>query len=295
MKKILFIAVIGFTLLFSACTKYNDGTQLPYVEELTGDDELTELVTSADWKTTSIAEGIVWKYFHFPNIFTSRQYITVFDIDMSKNIKLDIAHAGQGNFFTTSEAGELSQADAAINGSYFGTTYGNNTTYFKKGGVKVTPTVAGFDSFRENAAFTISTSGQPGIVRKPSGGWDQVSAPTMLAAGPLLVYDGQLVPQLVHVFNTARHPRTVVGITENNHMLMVVVDGRSSQSQGLTTVQLSELMLSLGCVQAMNMDGGGSSTAWTQPHGVVNHPTDNGIFDNEGQREVSTVIVATAP
>ena len=73
-------------------------------------------------------------------------------------------------------------------------------------------------------------------------------------------------------------------------MIVVVVDGRSSQSQGLTIPQLSSLMKALGCVSAVNYDGGGSSTAWVKGEGVVNFPSDNGKFDHEGERAVATVF-----
>jgi exopolysaccharide biosynthesis protein len=49
-------------------------------------------------------------------------------------------------------------------------------------------------------------------------------------------------------------------------------------------------MLALGCRSAVNMDGGGSSTAWVNGNGVVNHPTDNGLFDHQGERGVATVF-----
>ena len=102
--------------------------------------------------------------------------------------------------------------------------------------------------------------------------------------------DGKELTQLEVAFNTARHPRTAVGITADNKMIVVVVDGRSSQSQGLTIPQLSQLMAALGCTQALNLDGGGSSTAWVRGEGVVNFPSDNGKFDHEGERGVATVF-----
>src|SRR5690606_10323465 len=73
-------------------------------------------------------------------------------------------------------------------------------------------------------------------------------------------------------------------------LMVVVVDGRSSQSQGLTIPQLSSLMEALGCTSALNYDGGGSSTAWVKNEGIVNFPSDNGKFDHEGERGVATVF-----
>jgi exopolysaccharide biosynthesis protein len=294
MKKILFILFISTLYIFSGCKKYEDGTQLPYVvENVDTDKALKDLIDNTPWVVKNVNDAIVWKYYQFPNIFDSRQYINIFDIDLSKNVKFDIPYTSTADLFTASEAGEENHADIATNGSYFGNNYGGSTVYFRHNGTVVTQTVPNFDSFRENAAITFSVLNKPSIVKKPSGGWDQVNAPYVLAGGPLLVYEGQLVGQLNQVFNTTRHPRTIIGITADNHMLMLVVDGRSSQSQGLTTVQASELMMALGCTSAINMDGGGSSTAWVKDEGVVNHPTDNGKFDHDGQRPLGTAIIVT--
>ena len=53
-------------------------------------------------------------------------------------------------------------------------------------------------------------------------------------------------------------------------------------------------MQALGAVDAMNFDGGGSSTAWINTHGIVNYPSDNKKFDHEGERGVATVITFTS-
>ncbi len=125
---------------------------------------------------------------------------------------------------------------------------------------------------------------------KPAGGWGTLSATAALAGGPLLMQNGQVLEQLNVDFNTSRHPRTAVGLTKDNKLIVAVIDGRSSQSQGLTIPQLGELMAALGCTSALNYDGGGSSTAWVKGEGVVNYPSDNGKFDHEGERAVATVF-----
>src|SRR5690606_25403065 len=128
MTRLFYILFIAFTL-FSACKKYDDGTQLPYVPEATTDKELTDLLEETAWNTAQVADGMIWKHFQFPSIFDSRQYINIFDIDLNKNPKFDIPYTSTADFFTVSEAGEQNQADIAINGSYFGTTYGGSTVY----------------------------------------------------------------------------------------------------------------------------------------------------------------------
>ena|GEM_PF-507310 len=60
----------------------------------------------------------------------------------------------------------------------------------------------------------------------------------------------------------SRHPRTALGYHSPGHYSIVVVDGRSSDSQGVRIVQLAQIMKDLGCVKAYNMDGGDSSQSY---------------------------------
>jgi hypothetical protein len=83
-----------------------------------------------------------------------------------------------------------------------------------------------------------------------------------------------------------KNPRTAVGITASGGIILMVVDGRSSGSNGLTLYQLGREMKALGAVNAVNLDGGGSATMWIKGMGVVNHPTDS-----TGERPVSNAIV----
>lgn len=71
------------------------------------------------------------------------------------------------------------------------------------------------------------------------------------------------------------HPRTGIGFTaDGKKLIMMVIDGRSAISNGARTGQLSDIMLYAGASRAMNMDGGGSSTCYTQALGIRNIPSD---------------------
>jgi hypothetical protein len=74
-------------------------------------------------------------------------------------------------------------------------------------------------------------------------------------------------------FASNRHPRTAVGVTRDGHFLLVVVDGRQITSRGATLREMAQLMMELGCVEAINLDGGGSSTLVVRGL-VVNSPSD---------------------
>ncbi len=74
-------------------------------------------------------------------------------------------------------------------------------------------------------------------------------------------------------------------------IIILVADGRHDEAVGLTLRELAKVLLDLGCVDAVNLDGGGSSTMYIRDRGVVNHPSGNRRFDHEGERAVRTVIM----
>lgn len=288
MKKNFLYSLMLIFLVFS-CSNKEEGLQLPYDYSKVEKDNLKDILAKADWKTKEVSAGVMWKYYQFPQIFESRQYINILEIDLTKGLKIEIPYVKSG-FLKTSAAATGNNALVAFNGSYFNTTTGGSTVFFKNDGQVVNNTVSGFTAYRENGAVVLNNVGEPRVVGKPSSGWQGLTEPVVLAGGPLLLLDGKELTQLVVDFNTTRHPRTALGITADKKMIVVVVDGRSSQSQGLTIPQLSQLMTALGCTQAINLDGGGSSTAWVKGEGVVNFPSDNGKFDHEGERGVATVF-----
>ena len=112
----------------------------------------------------------------------------------------------------------------------------------------------------------------------------------MISSGPLLISGGEPETFKDVKFNTNRHPRTAVGILADGSKVFVVVDGRSSKSQGATMEEMQKIMLWLGCTDALNLDGGGSSTMVVRGR-IVNHPCDNKAFDSEGERSVANAII----
>jgi hypothetical protein len=120
-------------------------------------------------------------------------------------------------------------------------------------------------------------------------GWDNY--PTILGAGPQLVDNGQ-----VHIGNegfrsdvTAVGPRTAVGVDKDGKYLLVVAEGRRPlASVGLTLNEMGATMLSLGAVNAINFDGGGSS-AMAINGKLVNKPSDG------YERQVSNVMMVLKP
>lgn len=74
---------------------------------------------------------------------------------------------------------------------------------------------------------------------------------------------------------SGRHPRTCIGHSADGHrVIMMVIDGRSSVSAGVTTSMLADVMRYAGADEAVNIDGGGSSTFYTEALGVLNRTSD---------------------
>jgi len=93
--------------------------------------------------------------------------------------------------------------------------------------------------------------------------------------GAFTVLDNNVVPAFSGAHCTARHPRTIAGFSEDERTLfMVVVDGRSSSSRGMTCAELGNLMQGMGAWNAISLDGGGSTAMWVRNKGVVNNPSD---------------------
>ena len=83
----------------------------------------------------------------------------------------------------------------------------------------------------------------------------------------------------------ASNPRTAIGLIDKNHFVLVVSDGRTSESTGLSVYQLATFMQSLGVKTAYNLDGGGSSTMVFNGQ-LVNKPTTTGRISERGVSDI---------
>ena len=114
----------------------------------------------------------------------------------------------------------------------------------------------------------------------------------LIGGRPRLVKDGRImgVCEPDESEFCGRNPRTAVGVTEAGELLMVTVDGRSEESAGATMVELAQLMYDLGAVDALNLDGGGSTTMVVGGQ-IVNDPSWH-----DGERRVtSSLLILPGP
>lgn len=248
-------------------------------------------VAQAPWTTKRVGKSIQWKAHHFSDLFGSRQYINVLEMDMTnKLLKADLIFAPKG-LIHTSDVGKKNKASAAINGGFFKRD-GSSSFFLKKGGRILQGEVRRSKEIPQHGAVSIY-QGKLSIITRPEGGWQTSLIPTLLASGPLLLKDGSPVKPSDTPFNNRRHPRTAIGTTPDGRVIAVVIDGRHGNSQGATIEELSLIMRALGCNEALNLDGGGSSTMWVEGYGVVNHPSDNRNWDSKGERAVANVLLFT--
>ena len=144
------------------------------------------------------------------------------------------------------------------------------------------------------AAPTPNTQAAPAPAPTKAGGMRYDSLLAGLGGGPMLVKGGSLrYTYDEEVFfgsgvdGDATNPRTAVGVTASNHVIMLTADGRQAASYGVTLPELAQILMSLGCVEAMNLDGGGSTQMAAKTYAgyaYVNVPSET--------RAVPTILAA---
>lgn len=131
------------------------------------------------------------------------------------------------------------------------------------------------------------------VIRYQCEGFDWSKVDQLIGGGPFLVRDGAIstdvdAEKFKSDFTAKRHPRSAVGKTLDGDFWFVAVDGRQSMSDGATIRELGEIMARLGCRDAINLDGGGS-TDMNVLGVTVNRPSD-GV-----ERPVANAILFFGP
>ena len=215
-------------------------------------------------------------------------YFADIQVSSAEYLKTALAQNTYGTNITakTSETAAANNAILAINGDHYGA---NSTGYVIKNGILYR------DAVRDNTSYgdlVIYADGSFEIVYE-----DEVTAQelidkgvvNLLAFGPSLVEDGEIVVDTSTEIGRAMasNPRTAIGIIDENHYIIVIADGRTTESEGLSLYQMAEIMKEYGATTAYNLDGGGSSTLYFNGQ-VINNPTTNGNTISE--RAVSDIV-----
>lgn len=223
------------------------------------------------------------------SITTVREYETeiyLVDIQVSNANALKAAFAensyGRNIKETTSQMAEENQAVLAINGDYYG---------FRNKGFVVRNGVLYRDTVNERTeALVIDSNGDFTIVEEEQSSAQELvenGAQQILSFGPALIQNGEIsVTEEEEVGQAMQsNPRTAIGQIGENHYMIIVADGRTEESEGLSLYELAEVFQNAGTSVAYNLDGGGSSTLWFNGQ-VINQPTEKGT----GERSVSDIL-----
>ncbi len=252
------------------------------------------------WATKEVSPGVQLSHKYFSSLFHAPENINMINIDLADTtLKISIAY-NDSLLEAVSEFGKADNAIAAVNGNFFNTHIGGSVCFLKVDGRVVNHTHDELDGtlylpWLDSAALAIGKRVEI-IIRPPGTGWYQnhYDFPTIISAGPLLIWNSRIVRQQMHKFNDTRYSRTGVGLTKDDHLLLLAVDGNAKESAGVSIPEFAQLFKALKCVSALNFDGGGSTTMWVSgepENGVVSHPTDNKKYDHAGERKVANAIL----
>lgn len=188
---------------------------------------------------------------------------------------------------STSAYARDANLSAAMNGGFWG-LFGQGAEGLAAGGGQIW----GSDD-AEHGFFAVTATGRA-FVSPPS---DVVQASRRritdgVSGRPMIVDSGRIATELYTFPRTfSREPRSAVGVSgDGRKVILVTVDGRRATSRGGTLTEMAELMIELGAVRAINLDGGGSTTMYVGGEGgVVNRPSRG------WEREVINHIGVLAP
>ena len=243
----------------------------------------TATVTDSSYKDDNISVNL-----SETTVNNTQVYVADITLSSSDYLKTAFAQNAYGTNVTakTSVTAADNNAILAVNGDYYGA---NSTGYVIRNGVVYRDTVREDSS---NGDLAIYKDGSFKVIYE-----DQISAEqlandgvvNLLAFGPALVENGEIaVDTNTEVGQAmASNPRTAIGIIDENRYIIVVSDGRTSESEGLSLYQLAEVMKSYGAKTAYNLDGGGSSTLYFNGQ-VINKPTTGG--NKISERAVSDIV-----
>ena len=243
----------------------------------------TATVTNSSYKDENISINLTETTVNHTQV-----YVADVRVSSSEYLKTVFAQNSFGTNVTAKTSVTAADNDAilAVNGDYYGA---NSSGYVIRNGVVYRDTVR--ENFN-NGDLAIYKDGSFKIIYE-----DQISAEqlvkdgviNLLAFGPALVENSEIaVGKNQEVGQAmASNPRTAIGIIDEIHYIIVVSDGRTSESEGLSLFQLAEVMKSYGAKTAYNLDGGGSSTLYFNGQ-VINKPTTGG--NKISERAVSDIV-----
>ncbi|CAN5422784.1 hypothetical protein BH09SUM1_BH09SUM1_03680 [soil metagenome] len=223
----------------------------------------------------------------------SHQFFVVFEIDMTnKNVELMPVFKAAGNVAassneTPSSMGQRTNAIAAVNAGYYDTANFMTNSYTEIDGVFIggastnlrpegSRSVIGFSG--DHQAIAVRAKLSTTFVATPSANWTKVV--DAIAGRGYFTWDGTNYTVDTEATGAGHYdtlnPRTVIGYKSSPYTAyLVAIDGRNTGvADGMTYDQLAQLMADIGAEKSVSLDGGGSTVAWTDAHGILDNPSD---------------------
>ena len=251
------------------------------------------------WSGQTIIEGVTWLSGRFINCFGGSQFVNVLDIDQAKTAIEIVPSRMVDQYLTLGVLVDKVKGLAGVNGGFFCYTGGKPSVpsdicdieCFEdcpKGLslLQIGEVALSYNCKTYRTSFAVLLDGAIEFQQiGPGEHWLDGDVLWAMGAGPRLLFNGEcpekrvgkcFIPSQGFKWVNTPAPRTVLAVSKDNHLMLVTVDGRGKDgARGMTLPKLAEFLRDkLKAYQAMNLDGGGSTSMYITGKGYVNHPSD---------------------
>lgn len=254
-----------------------------------GESKYASVLRNADWGWKN-RDGVEYGKASFADLYGNPQVVSIAKYSESSMVTMlyDKEYSKQGTNGLAAEAG----ATVAINGSYFNMSNCTSCTALWLYGSEIATTIPdefarcnGIVGFKDGV-FSLEKYGSATTATQLSNWGKKYDA--FVVSGPILRLKG--VSQDPYIGGEGfygPHPRTLLGKCADGTVYMVITEGRMDGAAGFSLPNLLSLAEDLGMTDAINLDGGGSSTLWVTGAGVINRPSGGSV------RNVPNIVIAT--
>lgn len=276
------------------------------------------------WQCDTLSPGLVYmRYSGYEKVSRANQIISVAVVDLNNpRYSIDFSYAPGRN--STSEAFKAAGASVSMNAGYERESVVIKTEDTMHWNIQsdIVPFVGAFPQWKSDCAIctdgrrvSIEYTGKDKTIQEMREAYSAMEWPEILSSSPMLIEKGvpvgkyfaasNLTPEEINELNyedplrhqAVRHPRCAVAITDDNHLILICVDGRRPGiAEGMNAWELTSFLeTQFHPVDAINMDGGGSSAMCVKGHGhpvtnVVSYPSKVPVFNHSSERRVPTHI-----
>ena len=249
-----------------------------------------EVLANANWNWQT-CDGVNYGKASFSDLYGNAQTVSI--AKYSSETMATSLCVKEGSFQSTPAIAAEAGATAAINGSYFNMTTCKSTTAIWVDRTEIATTTS--DEFARCNGVIGFKSGTFALEQYSSSttrtqllGWSK-KYDSFIVTGPILRRNGVSMDANIGGEGFyGPHPRTMLGKCADGTVYMVVMEGRLDGASGFSLENMVSLAEDLNMTDAINLDGGGSSTLWVAGSGVINRPSGGSL------RNVPNVIIATS-